>query len=241
MTLNNETRIGIFVVVAAAILTVMTWKANGFNISRPGSYEIKVHFRNVDGVALNAPVTLNGLEVGRVTGIELLYGPETIVEVTLRLEETAKLHHGARAFVKNLGLLGEKYIGLTSGDDAQPFLKPDDLIQGDEPPSFDRLLSQGDKIAKNLEEISSEINERLKVNSKRIDEILINMNDSLSNVKSISATVNERLTVNNGNIDDMVTNLSKASKNLEEMSYDLKINPWKLLYRDPKKVKREGP
>ncbi|HRZ40665.1 MAG TPA: MlaD family protein [Candidatus Omnitrophota bacterium] len=236
MTINNETRIGIFVVVVAVILAVLTWKASDLDISRSGSYEIKVHFRNVDGVALNAPVTLNGLEVGRVSGIELLYGPETKVEVILRLNEEARLHHGARAFVKNLGLLGEKYVGLTSGDDTKPFLTAGELIQGDEPASFERLLSEGDKIAKNLEQITSEINERLKVNSQVIDNILLNMNDSLSNVKSISATVNERLNANGGRVDDMVINLNKASKNLEEMSYDLKLNPWKLLYKSPKKA-----
>ncbi len=235
MNINNETRVGIFVVLTVAILTVLSWKASNLDISRPGSYEVKVHFRNVDGVALNAPVTLNGLEVGRVSGIELLYGPETTVELVLRLKDTAKIHQGAKAFIKNLGLLGEKYVGLTSGDDAQPFLNAGDLIQGEEPASFERLLSQGDKIARNLESISTEVNERLKVNSQVIDEILANMNDSLRNVKSISEDVNERLSVNDEKIDDMVSNLHKASKSLEEMSYDLKLNPWKLLYRDPKK------
>ncbi len=237
MKMNNETRIGILVVGVLAILLVLTWKAGDFGVARAG-YHVKVLFRNVDGVALNAPVTLNGLEVGRVVSIDLLYGKETMVEVLLWLQETAKLHQGADAFVKNLGLLGEKYIGLTTGNDARPFLKPGETIYGKEPANFDKLLSQGNTIATNLEEISGRINERLKVNAEAIDRIVLNLDQSLAHVTSISSNVDERLRVNKEEIDETFTHFSKASKNLEELSLDLKENPWKLLYRDPRRKAR---
>ncbi len=236
MKINNETRIGIFVVATAVILITLTWRAGDIKIKN-GGYTIKAHFRNIDGVALNAPVTVNGLEVGRVSAINILYGKQTTMEVTLWLQDHVKIHQGAEAFIKNLGFLGEKYVGLNTGDDQKPFLTPGEIIIGSEPPSFEKLLSQGDKIAHNLEEISTQINERLKINSKSIDSIVANLDVTLKDVASISSQIRERLDKNEGSIDEIVSNVNHATKNLEEMSFDLKENPWKLLYRNKKRSK----
>lgn len=236
MKINNEMRIGIFVVVVIVILMALTWRAGEIKI-RNGGYEVRVHFKNIDGVALNAPVTVNGLEVGRVSHINILYGKQTIMEVTLWLQEHVKIHQGAQAFVKNLGFLGEKYVGLTSGDDTKPYLNSGDIIIGDEPPSFEKLLSQGDKIAKNLEEISGQLNERLKVNAESIDSIIANLDVTLRDVASISSKIRETMDTNHDSINAIVSNVNKATVNLEEMSLDLKENPWKLLYKEKKKKK----
>ena len=107
MKINNETKIGLLVVVVAIILGVITWKAGDYDFS-PKGYELKVQFQNIDGVEENAPVTLNGLEVGRVSDIEILYGDATRVELRLWMKSDAKLHEGAKAYVKNMGFLGRE-------------------------------------------------------------------------------------------------------------------------------------
>jgi len=237
MKINNEMRIGMFVVLVVFFLGALTWRAGDIEI-RNGGYHIKVHFKNIDGVALNAPVTVNGLEVGRVSDIHILYGEQTTMEAVLWLRDTVKLHEGTEAFIKNLGFLGEKYVGLTTGDDARPFLKPNSIVIGNEPASFEKLLSQGGKIAHNLEEISTQLNERLKVNADSIDSIISNLDVSIQDIASISSKINETLNANQQPIDDIVGNVNRATKNLEEMSFDLKENPWKLLYKDKKRRQR---
>ncbi len=234
MKINNETRIGMFVVVVIVLLGLLTWKAGDIQI-RQGGYEIKAHFKNIDGVALNAPVTVNGLEVGRVSDIRILYGKHTIMELTLWLRDNVMLREGAEVFVKNLGFLGEKYVALTTGNDDLPYLKKGAIVVGNEPPSFEKLLSQGDKIAGNLEQISAQLNERLKVNAAAIDSIVANLDVTIRDVASISAKINETLNSNQGSIDQIIVNVSSTTKNLEEMSLDLKEHPWKLLYRGKKK------
>ena len=76
MKINNETKIGVLVVFVLVGLAALTWEAGDFDFS-PDGYEMKVHFLNIDGVALNSPVMLNGFEVGRVTDIKILYEEET--------------------------------------------------------------------------------------------------------------------------------------------------------------------
>ncbi|MCK5579930.1 MAG: MCE family protein [Candidatus Omnitrophica bacterium] len=255
MKINNETKIGILVVVVAVILFSMTWKAGDFQFSKEG-YMIKVHFKNSDGVELNAPVTLNGLEVGRVEDIRILYGAETKVELTLCLGANAKVHRGAKAYVKNMGFLGEKYIGIITGDEQQGYFANGEIIQGQEPTSIENILQKGNVIAENLQEISEEgkvlavnlreiaegINERVKVNSSVVDATLRDLGSTMENLASISGNIDKRLDVNKRLVDDFVEqmneagkNLNESSQNLSEMSSDLKENPWKLLYRPKKK------
>ncbi|MFH1359444.1 MAG: MlaD family protein [Candidatus Omnitrophota bacterium] len=235
MKLSNEIKIGIFVVMILVSLMILTIKVGNFNIGQEG-YNIKVVFLNIDGVETNAPVRLNGLEVGLVKDIKIKYDDEmTKMELILWLNQSAKIREGAKAFIKNMGLMGEKYVGLTSGDKGAPFLKENSVIIGQEPTDFEALITKGDEIAQNLKEISANINERLKVNSAAIDEIVANVNTTSKNLASISTNVDERLKVNEKNIDEILAHLAITGKNLEELSVDLKLNPWKLLHREKAK------
>jgi len=226
MKIKNETRIGIFVAICAVILFALTWKAGKFDFA-PRGYEIIVQFKDIDGISVNAPVHLNGMEVGRVSDINIIYGDITRVDVHLWLRANAKLHQGAKAAIKNLGFMGEKLVALTSGEDGTAFLPPGTMLIGEEPADFQKILADGQAIAGNLKSISAQIDERLKVNSKAID-------DAIQNFAAITVNVNERLQVNKEKIDMMAASLSVASRNLEDMSCDLKANPWKLLYRPRK-------
>ena len=123
------------------------------------------------------------------------------------LDDKAKLKQGCKAYVKNMGLLGEKYIELTAGDKDGAFLPPDSVIIGEEPVDFEKVLAKADLIADSLKSISANVDERLHVNSQAIDEIFANLN----------STTNK----------------------LEEFSVDLKLHPWKLLYREKKPAKKE--
>ena len=56
------------------------------------------------------------------------------------------------------------------------------------------------------------MNERLRVNSAAIDNIVLNLDTTMANIASISTNVNERLEANEAVLDDMVANLNTASK-----------------------------
>ena len=228
MKFTNEMRVGILVIGVIVSLLWLTYRVGEFKFSNKG-YMVKVYFKNIDGVDKNAPVRLNGMEVGEVKDVRIIYSPETKMELTLRINEGVKLRQDTKANVRNLGLFGEKFIGLTTGDNTSPFLEPGSSIWGEEPMDFEKLLVKGDKIADNLEGITQNINERLKINSQAID-------DSIQNIAAISTNIKERISINKESIDEIIANLKTATQNLEELSADIKQNPWKLLYQ-PKKRK----
>ena len=131
--------------------------------------------------------------------------------------------------------MGEKYVGLTSGNKGGAYLAPGSVIIGQEPPDFERILSEGQEIATRLKSITQNIDERLNVNKETVDETLTNLNLTMKDLSSIVHNLNERLSVNEKKIDATVTNFHDLSVNLEELSYDLKMNPWTLMYRGNEK------
>ncbi len=245
MKLSNEAKIGLMVTVVLGMLAYLTFKSGDFDFSKEG-YTVKVHFTNIDGVSLNAPVMLNGLEVGKVEGIDIIeVDQQTKLELTVWLDQSAKLTRGTNAYVKNMGFLGEKYVGLAVAPVSNGYLEPGAVIQGREPADLDSLLVDGQKIARQIREITENVNERLTTNKDSIDRIVTNMDtsmatmsDSMVNLKSITANVDERLRVNQTRIDDTFVNLNSSSTNLDQFTYDLKMNPWKLMYRPKEKRQR---
>jgi len=242
MKMNNEIKIGIMITVVLAILAVLTFRTGEINFKKEG-YTIKVNFQMIDGISVNAPVMLNGYEVGHVEDINIVYGAEeTKMELLVWLDQKAKLRKGAKAYVKNMGFMGEKYVGLTSGDAGGSYLPPGSNIIGQEPADLDRILIDGKDVIKeikaasvNIKEAMINVNERLKKNEKAIDNIFANLDTTMANMVSITANVDERLTKNEEKIDSMMTHLHSSSVNLDQFSYDLKKNPWKLMYRSKEK------
>jgi|GEM_PF-209223 len=233
-TLTNEAKIGIMVAAVVTALGLLTVKTGDFKF-RPQGYELKAYFYNIDGVDKNAPVRLNGMEVGLVKDMKILYGEDTKMELTLWMNEDKKVHEGSKAYVKNMGLFGEKYVGLTIGDSSKGYLAPGSIIMGEEPADFERIMADGQTIATNLKVISKEIRDHLELNREGIDELLANLRVTSKHIASITSNVDERLAVNKHLIDDIVSNINSATRNFDEMSQDLKLNPWKLMYKEKTK------
>lgn len=234
MKLTNELKIGVMVTGVVAALAILTVKTGDFKF-RPTGYELKVYFYNIDGVDSNAPVRLSGMEVGLVKSMKILYGDDSKMELTLWMNEGTKIHEGAKSYVKNMGLFGEKYVGLTLGDSTKGYLAPGSVIIGEEPADMDRIMADGQSIAANLKSISKEIKDHLETNRESIDEIIANLRVTSKHIASISSNVDERLTVNRTQLDEIIGNINSATRNFDEMSEDLKHNPWKLMYKEREK------
>lgn len=227
------------VTVVIILLAILTIKTGKFNLSTKG-YMLKAQFNNVDGVNLNSPVMFNGFEVGIVDEINIKDDNGQVnMELLLWVNDRAKLREGAKAYIKSLGFMGEKYVGLTSGNASGAYLAPGSVIVGQEPPDFEHLISEGKEIAKRLKSISINLDERLETNKEFLDETLSNLNLTMKDLASISSSVNKSLLANEKKIDETIVNFHDLSVNLEELSYDLKLNPWKLMYHGKKKEKEE--
>jgi phospholipid/cholesterol/gamma-HCH transport system substrate-binding protein len=121
-TLNLGT--GSFVLLGFAALFFLTTQttSHGLAVFGPAHYQVTAKFDNIGDLKVGAPVSMSGVEVGRVTKIDF-DSNEYKALVQLRLNDRYnKIPIDSDASIYTQGLLGGKFIGLTAGG-ADTYLK----------------------------------------------------------------------------------------------------------------------
>ena len=218
MKLDKETKIGIFVVICVIALLMLTFKVGNFQIGKEGYY-LKVQFKNINGVEVGSPVMLSGLEVGQVKEVKLVYDKKegTKIILALWLQDQARARQDSKIAIRTMGLMGEKYIEISSGSQNAPFLAGGAMIIGEEPFDLDGLIAKSDSIADNLNKALIDISSL----SEDVSGLVVNLDDTLIESKD--------------SLENIIQNFEGISKNLEEFSDDIKRHPWKLMYQGKEK------
>ncbi len=242
---QRKTEIKVGLTVLAAILIFLWIFGWAKNISiRSTENIIKVSFRNVAGLEIGDPVTVNGFRKGYVNDMKVLSN-EVIVDIALDNDVTLK--EDARFSVSMLDLMGGKKVEIYPGESSNAlnykeihhgeFLSDipavmsllgsvqDDLVTvlkdvkvtltsmnnylTDQNLSFDIKQS-----LKNLNSLSSEMNELIRQNKENIRLIT-------SNALTLTTNTNELIKSNEKNIDDLIKNLNEAVSNSNRLLNDV--------------------
>jgi phospholipid/cholesterol/gamma-HCH transport system substrate-binding protein len=128
-TLNLGT--GTFVLLGFAALFFLTTQTTSRGITfftRPPHYELIAKFDNIGDLKVGAPVSMSGVEMGRVAKIAF-DSKEYKAVVTLRMDARyTQIPTDSDAAIYTQGLLGGKFIGLTAGG-AETYFKDKDQIE----------------------------------------------------------------------------------------------------------------
>lgn len=84
-----------------------------------GTYTVTADFAEAGGIYESASVTYRGVEVGRVTGVDLDGGT---VKVRMRLSDGPHIPAAAAASIKSTSAIGEQYVDLVPADENGPYL-----------------------------------------------------------------------------------------------------------------------
>ena len=99
----------------AAATTGMAADAN------PSTVVVTARFADASPLLVGNDVKLHGVRVGAITSMTV--APDGIAAVAMELDPAAlPLHRDAKAFVRPVSLLGERYVELDRGSDAAPLL-----------------------------------------------------------------------------------------------------------------------
>ena len=210
---TKEVKVGLFVILCLAGLAYMTYSTGKLDIRKKG-YFVYVTFKEAAGLGQKAPVMLNGLEIGKVDSINPTYeNNQTRIKLKLWLEEKAKVREGSIVSIKMMGMMGEKYIQITSSDNPN-FVKPEENIIGESYVDLDVLIRN--------------INGMVEENRADIEQAVDGINALVKNL-------NDTVAGNKDSLTQMIKNFEKTSQNFEEFSDDLRRNPWKLLFKTKEK------
>jgi phospholipid/cholesterol/gamma-HCH transport system substrate-binding protein len=212
-----------------------------------GRVDYWVQFSRTNGLSEGAPVLLDGVNVGGVTSMRFPPDPSArYVEVQIAVVDdvTPRIRRDTVGRIQTLGLLGDKYVELTSGSPVAELLEEGALIRSVDPVDYEALIGQSGDIVTNVIEVTALLKEVLRdVND---DEGLIGrlvsdrdfgrqladqLRQTIANLESATGRIDrtfarvERgdgalgtLLVEDDAVDQTLSNLDSASRNVLEFS-----------------------
>ncbi len=119
--------VGLFIVIGVAAIVFLSLRvANQTTLRSNDTYSVTAEFDNIGGLKVRAPVRSAGVTVGRVASIYLdINSFKAVVE--LAIEEQFPFSTDTSASILTSGLLGEQYVSLQSGIDAETLADGDDI------------------------------------------------------------------------------------------------------------------
>lgn len=225
-----EVKVGLFVLTALVGLAIFIFSVSDSSVLKEGK-TIRVVFNYTSGLKKNAPVRVAGVDEGIVQDVNLFFDRidgKTKVEVITRIRKSTKIPVDSVVLVNQLGMLGEKYIEILPGTDAQEFFEEGKTIIGKDP------IMQA-AVSEKILEVAIKVDESV-AGLRTIlsnEENLQSISDTLQNIAKISTgfkDIVENVKAGQGTIGHLFFD-DRLYNNIEGLTADLKENPWKLLYK----------
>ncbi len=167
---TSQAKVGIVVILGLVLLAVLLVMATDWPFAASGDY-VTVHFERVDDLQRGAGVYLSGVEIGKVTAVELK-AAENKVEIRMRVKDAFQhLRKGCRVQIGIIGFVGEAYIDFTNGPVGNPPLKPSDLpLTGQTPVSIQDFLQQSNQAILETVQLTQAANQLIQLNQENIQQ-----------------------------------------------------------------------
>jgi phospholipid/cholesterol/gamma-HCH transport system substrate-binding protein len=203
-SLKIEVAVGVFAVVVMGILTAMTFRVGDLSFGTKEGYVLYATFRNIAGLENNTRVKIAGVDAGVVESIQLLDGH---ARVTLRMRPEIVVYSDAEAFIKATGLLGDKFVELTTGSAAPSLADGDSIGTAHEMADIDELVRRLTAISGDLGGFAAELNK---------EDFKQALQDTMQNLQSITTDLKTTMTTNRDKIDVIIERIRSISVALDE-------------------------
>lgn len=227
---TKEVLIGVTVIIALCVLFFGIEFLKGINLFRPANFYYAT-FEKVDGLAVAAPVTINGFQVGQVREINYDY-EDNDISVLLSLNKDLRIPKGSNVKL-SVDMLGTAQLVMTLSDSKEFYAVGDEIPGGVKAglmdavsenlmPSVNNLLPKIDSILTSINNILA--NPALNNSVTRLDGITADLKASSL---ELSKLMNQQVPEIMANVDGITTNLNATSANVKVISDDLKDMPLK--------------
>jgi phospholipid/cholesterol/gamma-HCH transport system substrate-binding protein len=212
----NYALVGAFVLaLGAALIAGALWLASGGAGQKAYEPYLALVDESVAGLNLNAPVKLNGVDVGKVRGIQLDPANPQRVRLTFAIERGTPVKADTVAVLKTQGLTGIAYVELSGGTRDSPPL----LAAAPEPfPVIPTKPSLGAR----LENVLTTVLAKLDSTSTTIDALLsvenrLAFSSALADIAAVSRTLGAR----KDTLDAGIASAARAFANAERVTVQL--------------------
>jgi phospholipid/cholesterol/gamma-HCH transport system substrate-binding protein len=189
---------------------------------------LRAQYDNVEGLAVSAPVTISGLNVGKVSKITI-DNATGLVNVEMQIKSDFPIRKSSIAEIYAPSPLGGKQIAILPGKEGAIAVSGDELVATSKLGLTDEVAKQivplKDKISKlfdNANVMLENVNQVLDAKSKEnLKASISNLNETLAQFKEASGHINTILEDNKTKITGSLSNIEKMTANFTKISDSL--------------------
>ena len=145
-------RVGLFVLLGLALFLGMVYVLGARARLFEARYTIHADFTEVGGLTEGATVRLAGVQIGRVTGVNLPAQPggKVRVDMTIARQYADRIRKNSIARIDTQGLLGDKIVEITVGSAEAPAVRAEEVIAARDPTDIGAIMNEGAQTVKNV-------------------------------------------------------------------------------------------
>jgi phospholipid/cholesterol/gamma-HCH transport system substrate-binding protein len=228
MKITKEIKVAVLVILSIVLFYWGFAFLKGKNLFDT-STKLYAVYDNVAGLVEAAPVTLNGLIIGKVNTIEMLPDGKMKVELVITNEQI-KIAKSSEAQIMDSGLIGGREIAILNNFSDTNYTQSGDILKtsnklgltaelanqiGPVKDKVEVLLENANKLIENLNTtLDASTQQKLKAS-------IASLEKTMSEFSQISKNANEILTENKSKLNTTLSNFEKTSSNLNSMTTSL--------------------
>jgi len=154
-------RVGLFVLLALLTFLGAVYALGARARLFEARYTIHADFTEVGGLVEGATVRLAGVQIGRVSAVNLPPHPggKVRVDLTIARRFSDRIRKNSVARIETQGLLGDRIVEITVGDASAPAVAPGEVLASRDPADFGRIVAAGAETAKNVAALADALRE----------------------------------------------------------------------------------
>jgi phospholipid/cholesterol/gamma-HCH transport system substrate-binding protein len=152
----SQLRVGLTVLFASVTLGVLIFVMSGTGGWFTSKITLRSYIDNAGGLRVGAPVRLAGVDIGNVTGVQIVQGrPMTPVEVTMKVNTKYlfSLRKDSVTLLSTAGILGETYVDVDSSAAKGPAAADGDTLAAREQPDIQDVVRASQGTLQNMDSL----------------------------------------------------------------------------------------
>ena len=214
---REQVFVGIFVLVAAALLVFTVFALSGVFASSTRSFHAK--FRNAAGLEPGATVRFEGgPKVGRVEKITIDPSGTSKMDMEFSVKSDVPVKTDSRVSILSFSPLGDNHLEIRAGSLNAPLAADGAVLPSDPYIGFNDLTAEINNLTPQAQQLLTNLNDRvtqLKVTIDRVNDLLNDRNRQ--NVSASLADLHGMLAENRPQIKSTLNNINAATKKLSPL------------------------
>ncbi len=204
---NIEFRVGLIILIGVIVLAASLYWLQGYKLEQ-NAQVIEVMFDDVGTLSVGDRVTVSGVHMGKVDNFRLVDGG---VMVKLLLYRGVVLHEDARFVIRNMGVMGERFIAISPGN-APALFDPTTVARGEYDLGLPDVMGELGEMVQEVRNLVLSIRQNL-----GSDSTLMALNNTVQNLESLSQAMSTFFKSNENQLDRSVENFYEAADKLNRI------------------------